>query len=269
ATPVSATALVTFALLDVGDRAVTLDQTRAITAPLLDYLESRGVAGPVADLRDTTALKRTLTALVMAGAATCFDGGVEPVWSVASGHHRVAAFYRNAALHHLVNRAILELALTRAGEQPAAPDVVDTVGAEALRLRGLLKYEFFFAPKPTFREEMAAELEAFGWLSGEVLSGELAADLIDRAPFLVAPGTLRSFVEAQLVVADRLAEPSPSTALDRDEFLTDCVGYGRQLVLQRRIHGAATIAARTSAVWTGDRTEPRTSHPRLRSSAAM
>jgi hypothetical protein len=48
---------------------------------------------------------------------------------------------------------------------------------------------------------MAAELEAFGWTPGEVLSGELAADLIERTHFLVAPGTLRSFVEAQLVVA--------------------------------------------------------------------
>jgi glycerol-3-phosphate O-acyltransferase len=250
ATPVSATALVTFALLDVGDRAVTLDQTRAITAPLLDYLESRGVAGPVADLRDAAALKRTLTALVKAGAATCFDGGLEPVWSVAPGHHRVAAFYRNAALHHLVNRAILELALTRAGEQPAASDVVDTVWAEAMRLRDLLKYEFFFAPKPAFREELAAELEALGWRPGEVLTGELAADLIDRTPFRVAPGTLRSFVEAQLVVADRLAERSPHTALDRDELLTDCVGYGRQLVLQGRIHGGESVSrAVFEAAW--------------------
>jgi glycerol-3-phosphate O-acyltransferase len=175
---------------------------------------------------------------------------LEPVWSVAPGHHRVAAFYRNAALHHLVNRAILELALTRAGEQPAAPDVVDTVGAEALRLRDLLKYEFFFAPKPTFREEMAAELEAFGWPPGKLLSGESAADLIERTPFLVAPGTLRSFLEAQLVVADRLAERSPGTALDRDRFLTDCVGYGRQLVLQRRIHGGESVSrALFEAAW--------------------
>jgi glycerol-3-phosphate O-acyltransferase len=242
ATPVSATALVTFALLDVGDRAVTLDQVRAITAPLLDYLESRGLAGPVADLRDAAALNRTLTALVKAGVATCFDGGLEPVWSVASGHHRVAAFYRNGALHHLVNRAILELALTRAAEEPAAPDVMETAWAEALRLRDLLKFEFFFARKSRFSEEMAAELQAFGWLPGQVLSAELAADLIERAPLLVAPGTLRSFVDAQLVVADRLTERSPRTALDRDAFLIECVGYGRQLVLQRRIHGGESVS---------------------------
>jgi glycerol-3-phosphate O-acyltransferase len=97
---------------------------------------------------------------------------------------------------------------------------------------------------------MAAELEAFGWLPGEVLNAELAADLIERAPFLVAPGTLRSFVEAQLVVAGRLAEPSPRTELDRDAFLTDCVGYGSQLVLRRRIHGGESVSrALFEAAW--------------------
>ncbi|MDT5399920.1 MAG: glycerol-3-phosphate O-acyltransferase, partial [Mycobacterium sp.] len=61
---------------------------------------------------------------------------------------------------------------------------------------------------------------------------------------------LRSFVEAQLVVADRLADRSPHAALDRDELLTDCVGYGRQLVLQGRIHGGESVSrAVFEAAW--------------------
>ena len=31
-----------------------------------------------------------------------YDGGTDPVWSIAPGRHAVAAYYRNGAIHHLV-----------------------------------------------------------------------------------------------------------------------------------------------------------------------
>ena len=76
ATPVTSTSLVTFALLGVRDRALTLDQVVRVVAPLLDYVERRGIAGPIAELRRrSTACAGALAGLVEAGVATPLRGG--------------------------------------------------------------------------------------------------------------------------------------------------------------------------------------------------
>src|SRR5207244_9395385 len=128
-----------------------------------------------------------------------FDGGTEPVWSVASDRHHLAAFYRNGALHHFVNRAIVELVLVQLGKASSVDTAIDAAWAEALRLRDLLKFEFFFADKPGFRRELAAELELLdpAW-RGHVGSPERATALLRRSGALVARRALLSFVEAQL-----------------------------------------------------------------------
>jgi glycerol-3-phosphate O-acyltransferase len=66
--------------------------------------------------------------------------------------------------------------------------------------------------------------------------------MLASAPILVAPGTLRSFVEAQLIVADRLAARDPRSAVDKDEFIGECLGYARQQLLQGRIHGGESVS---------------------------
>jgi glycerol-3-phosphate O-acyltransferase len=244
ATPVTATSLVSFALLGVRDRALTLAQVRKVVAPLLDHLDARGIEGPADDLRGAGALTRTLGALEQAGVVSCFADGAEPVWSIAPGRQHVAAFYRNGALHHFLNRAILELAVERIAEEGPGVDAEQTALEDALALRDLLKFEFFFKRKQRFRDELIAERDVLGWhaTADSRLASEGAERLLAGAPILVAPGTLRSFVEAQLVVADRLAARNPREAIDKDAFVRECLGYGRQLLLQGRIHSAESLS---------------------------
>src|SRR5207247_7555586 len=65
ATPVSATSLVTLALLGVRDRALTCDEVRAVVAPLLDDVERRGLPGSgLEQLRRPVAINRVLDQLV-------------------------------------------------------------------------------------------------------------------------------------------------------------------------------------------------------------
>ena len=49
---------------------------------------------------------------------TIYSGGDEPVYAIERGQHLVAAFYRNSAIHHFVDRAIAELVLL---ERPGRP----------------------------------------------------------------------------------------------------------------------------------------------------
>ena len=85
-------------------------------------------------LRPTPACAPPSTRSSTAGVASVYAGGTEPVWSIAAGSHRVAAFYRNGALHHLVNRAIVELALLHVAVETAGRrGDVDAAWEEALR----------------------------------------------------------------------------------------------------------------------------------------
>jgi len=228
-TPVTSTSLVTLALLGWRDRALTLGQVARLCAPLVEYLEAR--RAPVADF----GVRAALDTLVEAGVCSVYTAGTEPVWSIALDGHHVAAFYRNAGLHHFVKRAIVELAVLHAAEQEAE-DPVDAAWEECLRLRDLLKFEFFFADKQRFREELLDELDLLypGWREG----GDAATLLAATRP-LIAHRALRSFFDAQLVVADRLAQGRDPGA---EATMQECLDVGRQLVLQGRLHGMEAVS---------------------------
>jgi glycerol-3-phosphate O-acyltransferase len=243
ATPITSTSLVTFALLGSRDRAFTLEQVARVIAPLLDVVEERDIPGPVEGLRREHGLLHTLNQLSAAGVVQCYDGGTEPVWSIAPGRHHVAAFYRNGVLHHFVNRAIVELVMLKLSQGEPADDPVEAAWEDALGIRDLLKFEFFFADKATFRLALRAELEhvAADWRDRIGRPDEVAR-MLDTTPTFVAHRALRAFLDAQLVVAQQLAARDPRQGFEKAEFLEECLGVGRQLLLQGRLHGPESVS---------------------------
>jgi glycerol-3-phosphate O-acyltransferase len=228
-TPATATALVTLALLGVRDRALTLGQVRRVLEPLRAYLAERGLPHSGNALRTETGVSHVLGALAQQHVVTVYDGGDEPVYAIERGQHLVAAFYRNSAIHHFIDRAVAELVLL---SEPA--DRWD----EAMRLRDQLKFEFFFPDKQSYRAQLSAELERLDpdW---ETADGPA---VLERAQLLVASRVLRSFVDAQLVVAERLAARPANRLVAEDEFLDECSGVGRQMLLQGRLHGPESLS---------------------------
>jgi glycerol-3-phosphate O-acyltransferase len=228
-TPAMATALVTLALLGVRDRALTLAQVTRVLEPLLVHLADRGLPHFGDALNDQDGVRRVLAALAQQKVVTVYEGGEEPVYAIERGQHLVAAFYRNSAIHHVVDRAIAELVLLA---DPA--DRWD----EAMRLRDLLKFEFFFPEREAYREQISAELERLDpqW---ETADGR---EVLCGAPLLVAHRVLRSFVDAQLVVAERLAARDLRTPLVEPEFLAECSGVAQQMLLQGRLHGPESLS---------------------------
>ncbi len=251
AMPVTRSSLVTFAMLDAGTRALTLPQIRRICDPLLDYLNRRGLAGPVGHLREPAELRKTLDFLVSAGVLACFEGGSEPVFSIASHKHHTAAYYRNGALHHLLTRAIVELALIgQAGSSPApgggsgSPDeTAEQTWAIALQLRDLLKFEFFFDDKQEFRDQVFAELELLdpGWRE-RLSSADGAAAVLGQARTFFAPRALRSFFDAQYVLAKTLVGKGDAAVTGSDALVGSCLGIGHQMALQGEIAQADSVS---------------------------
>ncbi|HEX4059869.1 MAG TPA: glycerol-3-phosphate 1-O-acyltransferase [Streptosporangiaceae bacterium] len=228
-TPATATALVTLALLGVRDRALTLRQVRQVLEPLRAYLMERGLPYSGEALRTEAGVRRVLAALAQQHVVTIYDGGEEPVYAIEQGQHLVAAFYRNSAIHHFVDRAVAELVLLSA---PA--DRWD----EAMKLRDQLKFEFFFPDKESYRTQLSAELDRLDprW---ESVAGRA---VLERSPLLMAHRVLRSFLDAQLVVAERLAARGPARSVEDKEFLDECSGVGRQMLLQGRLHGPESLS---------------------------
>ena len=242
-TPVTANALVTLALLGVTDRALTLREVRAVIAPVLDYIHNRGIPrGDLDPLLDHKGLSDVLTELSSAGVVTIYADGDEPVYSIESGQHLIAAFYRNSGVHWFVNRSIIELAILSSAQSGSVTPVRDG-WAECERLRDLLKYEFFFEDRATFRNQLAAEMKSIdpGWEEREPTSDELL-HMLTSTGLMMAHRTLRSFFEAQLVVAERLALRDPGEILERKELVRECVRVGKQMLLQSRLHGPESVS---------------------------
>jgi glycerol-3-phosphate O-acyltransferase len=229
-TPVTATALVTLALLGVRDRALTLGQVRGVLEPLSAYLAERGLPYSGDVLRTNAGARHVLGALAQQNVVTVYTGGEEPVYAIERGQHLVAAFYRNSAIHHFVDRSVAELVML---SEPADR------WEEAMRLRDQLKFEFFFPDKASYRAELCAELERLdpGW---ETVPDGRA--VLRRSELLVANRVLRSFLDAQLVVAERLAARLPRQPVVEKEFLDECGGVGQQMLLQGQLHGPESLS---------------------------
>ncbi|GGL21524.1 glycerol-3-phosphate 1-O-acyltransferase [Nocardia jinanensis] len=255
-TPITVNALVALALLGVHQRALTRAEVCEVLAPVLDYIEQRDLPrGEIAKLRDEQSLAVVLEQLSLANVVTVYRSGVEPVYSIEAGAHLEAAFYRNSAVHWFVDRAIVELAILAAVE--AAPedpaggavgpdaDALDFGWEEAYRLRDLLKFEFFFPDRAEFAERITAEMLLVdpGWRSRsrDTLGSEILGALTGTG-FMMAHRVLRSFFDAQLVVAERLAARESTAQIDRKEFIDECVSVGRQMLLQQRLHSTESVS---------------------------
>ncbi|MFI6997489.1 glycerol-3-phosphate 1-O-acyltransferase [Nocardia sp. NPDC050175] len=257
-TPVTVNALVTLALLGVHERALTLGEVRTVLAPVLGYIEKRDLPhGELAALQDDQGLAVVLEQLSLAKVVTVYRGGLEPVYSIEAGAHLEAAFYRNSAVHWFVNRAILELSILAALDSDGA-DQLTTGWDEAFQLRDLLKFEFFFPERAEFAEQMTAEMllldpEWHSHTRDNTLGSAVMAKLTGSG-FMMAHRVLRSFFDAQLVVAERLAARDPETELDRKQFIAECVAVGKQMMLQQRLHSPESVSTElfTSALKLAD-----------------
>ena len=237
ATPVTSTSLVTLALLGADGWAVTVDQAIALVEPLEDYVAKRRLPGveSIGEVGTPAGMRRVLRSLADSGVVDEFDDGAEAVFRISPERELAAAFYRNIIIHWFVNRAIVELALVAAAEDPGS-DPMGVAIADALRLRDLLKFEFFFTEKATFEQELRSEVDLIAphWRADDGAIVSSLGEAIAASGGLVADRVLRSFLEAYWVVADRLVA-SGAEIVGEDPFVASCLKVGRQYQLQRRI----------------------------------
>jgi glycerol-3-phosphate O-acyltransferase len=243
-TPITPTSLVAMAMLGRGDRALSAPELVIALQNLVQYIRRRALPTTIElGLDSPASVQRTLASLIASGVVTCYAEGPEPVYAIGPDQHLTAAYYRNTIIHFFVTGAIAEVALLQAGEDHVENRRA-TFWDEAMRLRDLLKFEFFFAEKERFRDELAEEIALHDdkWESA-LARGPAAIQGVVRSfrPFN-AHRVLRPYLHAYRVVADALVLEKPDATFDHNAFLGRCMGLGKQYLLQRRIESAESVS---------------------------
>ena len=174
--PVTATAVVTTILLAMHGVALTSGHRLGL-ADALDYLASRGIpcTASVPALAAAEPVRATLDALRQGGLVTSAEDGREPVWLIGPDQQLPATFYRNSLIHFLLDTALGELAVLRAGE--AAGDPAGVFWAEIAWLRDLLKFEFYFRDPEEQRRRCAGSGTGATPVGGAAAVGPGGVDL--------------------------------------------------------------------------------------------
>lgn len=240
-TPINATALVSALLLATHGLALTLDQLHHTLQDSLDYLDRKRtpVSTSAMRLRTTEGVRAAVDALSGGHPVTRIDGGREAVWRIAPEDELAAAFYRNSVIHAFLETSIVELALAYA--RRAEGDRLQAFWDQAMRIRDLLKFDFYFADSATFRDNIAEEMTWHDdWQDRLAAGGEqIDAMLFDKRP-LMADAMLRVFFEAYEIVADVLRD-APAD-IGEAELTKLALGLGRQQVAQGRVRSSEPVS---------------------------
>jgi glycerol-3-phosphate O-acyltransferase len=241
-TPVNATALVAALLLTTRGVALTLDQLHHTLQDSLDYLERKQtpMTNSAMRLRTAEGVRAALDALSNGHPVTCVDGGREPVWRIAPENEHEAAFYRNTLIDAFLETSIVELALAYAGR--AEGDRLEAFWSQAMHLRDLLKFDFYFADSAAFREHIAEEMSwQEDWEAHVVAGGDEIKGLLQAKKPLIASAMLRPFFEAYEIVADVLRD-APAEITEKD-LTKKALGVGRQFIAQNRVRSNEAVSA--------------------------
>ncbi|MEU0496089.1 glycerol-3-phosphate 1-O-acyltransferase [Mycobacterium sp. NPDC006124] len=241
-TPINATGLVSAVLLATNGVALTLGQLHHTLRDSLDYLERKKtpMTNSALRLRTDEGIRAAVEALSGGHPVTRIDGGREPVWRIAAEDEHEAAFYRNTLSHAFLETAIVELALAYSAR--AEGDRLEAFWSQAMRLRDLLKFEFYFADSANFRANIAEEMSWHEAWERHVAAGGEETDAILRAKRpLVAGAILRPFVEAYEIVADVLRGTPPD--IGEKDLTTLALGVGGQYIAQHRVRSNESVSA--------------------------
>jgi glycerol-3-phosphate O-acyltransferase len=241
ATPVTATGLVCGLLLTTRGAALTLDQLHHTLQDSLDYLERKQtpMSNSALRLRTRDGVRAAVDTLSNGHPITRVDSGREPVWYIAPHDEHAAAFYRNSVIHAFLETSIVELALAHA--RHVEGDRMEAFWTQAMRLRDLLKFDFYFADSAAFRANIAEEMAWHEGWEGRVTAGgdEIDAMLFAKRP-LMSDAMLRVFFEAYEIVADVLRDAPADVA--KKELTDLALGVGRQYVAQGRIRSSESVS---------------------------
>ncbi len=243
-TPITSSSLIAMVLLGAAPQALTYSEVSRELGRLIAWARERNL--PMSsDFKEATEARfvSIVESMINMGIITRYDEGPDEIYMISRDQDLLVSYYRNTAIHFCFHNAIIELALLKALDRDSDQLPLQVFWKEAFRLRELLKFEFFYSPAETFREEISEELtrQHVEWSYMIELGNSGINEILgDMRPFF-AHSTLRAFFEAYSIVADVLLRSSEKAVGDKKLFLASCLKSGKQAYLQRRISSEESI----------------------------
>lgn len=228
-TPVTTVSLVCtallsrFALTKRGVESQVADLMQLIENHKLDALVDRGRA-------IGESVQAALNLLVKAGILRQQGDGLHTKYTIDRGNYLQATYYANMSVHHLYHRGFIEMALLKVAGLPAAEQQVQ-FWTEIMSLRDFFKFEFFYAQKEAFTDEIEAELDFMlpGWTEHLFTASNDLPALLRAQRILVAPVILNNYIEAYKVVGQGLQIWDTEVAFDEAAFVEYCLFLGEEM----------------------------------------
>jgi glycerol-3-phosphate O-acyltransferase len=126
-------------------------------------------------------------------------------------------------------------------------DLRESIWNNAISLRQLLKFDFFFASRAEFNEDLLAEVELIdpAWEGRQVREPVVTREQIElwfeRSRPHLAHLILRPFFDSYRLVADQLVRWPHDREVDKEMLLERCLGSGQQQVLQGKLHSPESV----------------------------
>ncbi len=241
-TPITPTSMVATALL-AADDCLTVADTPRVLAPYLDFVARRNL--PTSEklrLQQRDQIVGTLEELSAAGVVERLDDSGEVTYRIKPQQHLAAAYYRNTIIHFFVNRAITEMALIHIAEHGYEGRLRRAIINEALRIRDMLKFEFFFSASDEFEQEIRNELSDHDAdLEDHLASGDVDAILSTFQPFM-SDAILRSFFDAYTVVGDVIEQNAYRSGLDAEALRPSALELGQRYLSEGTLTKPASVS---------------------------
>ena len=239
ATPITAISLITMTALSAFRQALSFEQLKMALREFVHYTElnSAPMTASAKRLLCDEGIQEELDALINQGLIHAETEGPESVYTINRDAHVAASYYRNWVIHHFLDSAIAELALTAAASKKDSNQAVTVFWDTAYQLRDLLKFDFFFLEKNQFRKSLTNRLNLINdnWEHAIAENSTSTATLLDAMKPITADSVVRSFLESYWVVANCLQLKSDKPIIADHSFFSFCAGAARQYLLQKRI----------------------------------
>lgn len=241
-TPVTTTSLICMTLLSkfsLNKRAIENDVVelmRLIEQYKPDALVDRGK--PI-----SKSVQTGLNLLKRAKLLLEHGEGVKTKYVLNSENYIQAIYYANMSVHHLYQRAFIELALLKSIDVGSA-ERMEAFWKEIMELRSLFKFEFFYSRKLQFADEIEANLKILSpnWQQLITDSKSKKLSFFEKQKVIFAPVILYTYIEAYRVVAYGLQNWNPERPFEEKAFLETCLFLSEELHWQGRIQRVESVS---------------------------
>lgn len=175
-------------------------------------------------------VQTALNLLLQQGLIHLNEQGIMPEYRIAKEHYLQSTYYANMAIHHLYQRAFIELCFLHVMQEKKKNREL-AFWKKMMEIRDLFKFEFFYSAKAMFSEEIERNLSILheSWRDHFFKRKTDLMKVLQKRELLLAPVVLSMYVDAYQVVGQALKKWDTSKDFEEKAFIDLCISLGEEM----------------------------------------